>query len=266
MWLRGYPLYAAHVIVLIYVVLMIVTAVLGGASPISTLAFDSRAVWSGEVWRIFTYGLLNPPRLGFAIDMLMIVWFGREVERTLGRRTFLFFYLGIYLIPTLALTAIGFIRPTMHVGQPGALGVFVGFATLFPGALLFLNILASWAAIILVGIYSLIALAERNSIALALLWSGCGFAFVFIRYQQGRFTLPSLRLWKRRPKLTVLPDLPAKSRAVPAKSIREDATMAEVDALLDKIAKSGMASLTARERAKLEAAREDLMKRSASRE
>ena len=46
---------------------------------------------------------------------------------------------------------------------------------------------------------------------------------------------------------------------------REDATMAEVDALLDKIAKSGIASLTPKERAKLEAAREGLMKRSAGR-
>jgi hypothetical protein len=39
--------------------------------------------------------------------------------------------------------------------------------------------------------------------------------------------------------------------------------MAEVDALLDKIAVSGIGSLTPKERAKLEAAREDLMKRGA---
>ena len=37
--------------------------------------------------------------------------------------------------------------------------------------------------------------------------------------------------------------------------------MAEVDALLDKIARSGLSSLTAKERAKLDAAREDLGKR-----
>jgi hypothetical protein len=38
-----------------------------------------------------------------------------------------------------------------------------------------------------------------------------------------------------------------------------------VDALLDKIATNGISSLTAKERAKLEAAREDLMKRGAGR-
>jgi hypothetical protein len=41
--------------------------------------------------------------------------------------------------------------------------------------------------------------------------------------------------------------------------------MAEVDALLDKIARSGIRSLTAEERARLEAARADLLKRDAGR-
>ena len=40
-----------------------------------------------------------------------------------------------------------------------------------------------------------------------------------------------------------------------------DEPMAEVDALLDKIAKHGIASLSSRERERLEKAREDLMKR-----
>ena len=41
--------------------------------------------------------------------------------------------------------------------------------------------------------------------------------------------------------------------------------MAEVDALLDKIAQSGIASLTPKERAKLDAAREGLLKRGGDR-
>ena len=41
--------------------------------------------------------------------------------------------------------------------------------------------------------------------------------------------------------------------------------MAEVDALLDKIAQSGIGSLTAKERAKLESARDDLKKRGVGR-
>jgi hypothetical protein len=45
----------------------------------------------------------------------------------------------------------------------------------------------------------------------------------------------------------------------------EDEPTSEVDALLDKIAKSGIGSLTAKERKRLEKAREDLMKRESPR-
>jgi hypothetical protein len=41
--------------------------------------------------------------------------------------------------------------------------------------------------------------------------------------------------------------------------------MTEIDALLDKIAHSGLSSLTAKERARLEAARADLLKRESGR-
>jgi hypothetical protein len=43
--------------------------------------------------------------------------------------------------------------------------------------------------------------------------------------------------------------------------VEEEEANSEVDALLDKIAKSGIGSLTAKERKRLEKAREDLMKR-----
>jgi membrane associated rhomboid family serine protease len=266
-WIRGYPVYAAHFVVLVFVVLMIVTAVLGSAANalFAWLSFSSELVFSGQVWRVFTYGLFNQPSLGFAFDMLMIVWFGRELEKTFGRRNFFALYGGIYLTPTLVLTAVGLFQPTSFVGQPGALALFVGFATLYPGAVLLFGILAKWAAIILVALYTLIYLGSRSWVPMILLWTTCGYAHLFVLYQQGVFTLPKFSFWKRKPRLRVLPDLPAKKTVVSAKPAGEDATMAEVDALLDKIAKSGIASLTAKERAKLEAAREDLMKRGSAR-
>jgi hypothetical protein len=57
--------------------------------------------------------------------------------------------------------------------------------------------------------------------------------------------------------LRVLPDLEERSGIKTAK----ENSMAEVDALLDKIAQSGISSLTAKERAKLDRAREDLKNR-----
>jgi membrane associated rhomboid family serine protease len=267
-WIRGYPIYAAHFIVLVYVVMMIVVALLGQAASglYAWTSFTSEQVHSGQIWRLFTYGLLNRPSIPFAIDMVLLLWFGREVEKTLGRRSFFSFYGGIYLLPPLVLTLMGLLRPFSFAGQPGTLAVFVGFATLYPGAMLLFNILAKWAAIVLVALYSLIHLADRNWIALILLWVTCGFAHLFIKYQQGVFTLPRFPRWRRRPRLRVLPDpVPNKKTTLASSAARDDATMAEVDALLDKIAISGISSLTAKERAKLEAAREGLMKRGAGR-
>ena len=129
----------------------------------------------------------------------------------------------------------------------------------------FFILLAKWAALILVGIFSLMHIADRDWTSLIVLWSTCGYAHLFVRVQQGFISLPRIRLWRRKPKLRVLPDLPGNKAAATAKITREDATMAEVDALLDKIATSGIGSLSAKERVKLEAAREGLIKRGVGR-
>jgi membrane associated rhomboid family serine protease len=272
-WVRGYPLYAAHMIVVVFVASMLVTAVLmatNATAPLNWLVFRSADVLQGEIWRIATYGLVNAPSLWFVIDMFMIVWFGRELEKTFGRGAFLRFYSCLYLLSPLLLSALGRWLPSQLAGQSGGFGLFIAFATLYPNVSMLLNVLAKWVAIILVGIYSLIHMSRRDTVGLLTLWSTTGFAFAFVRYQQGRLTLPKFRFPAKKPQLRVLPDLPAKSapkKVVPAKETRAAGTtsMAEIDALLDKIATSGIASLTPKERAKLDAARNDLLKRESGR-
>ncbi len=268
----GHAIYATHMVIIAYCALMLVTVIGGrGLAPLlQWLDFSSIEVLRGQVWRIATYGLFNYISLGFAVDMLMIFWFGRELERTFGRKVFGYLYGGIYLIPTVVLTLIGFLMPTGRAGQPGALALFIAFATYFPNMPVFFVLLAKWAALILVAVFSLIALTARDWVSLAVLWSTCGYAHLFVRYQQGLLTLPSFKLPRRKPRLRVVPDLPQRS-GTPARTVAAalprpadpapDTTMAEVDALLDKIAKSGINSLTSRERAKLEAAREGLLRR-----
>jgi len=267
MWLRGYPVYAAHFLVLVFVASMFVTTLanlfnLGGL--LTGLVFSSGPVLRGEVWRVVTYGLVNPPSLGFVIDMAMMIWFGREVERNFGRRTFLFFFGALYLLTPLIFTVIGIWIPLSPLaGESGAFAIFVAFATLYPNTPVFFNLLAKWVAVVLVGIYSLIALNNRDSISLISLWATTGFAFAFVRYQQGHITLPQPKLFRGGPKLRVLPD--QKEGKTSGAKTDKASSMAEVDALLDKIAQSGISSLTAKERAKLDAARADLLKRESGR-
>lgn len=263
-WLRGYAIYATHFIVLVFVASMVLTTILMATSSghlMNGLIFTTDQVWKGQVWRLVTYGLVNPPSLHFVIDMLMIVWFGREVEKFFGRRIFLRLYTCLYLVTPLLFLAIGLVRPLRLSGETGAFALFVAFATLYPNAALLFNILAKWAALVLVGIFSLMALASRDIVGLLSVWATCGTAFLFVRFQQGAISLPRFRTPTRKPKLRVLPDPAGRKPAPTAASREEAATMAEVDALLDKIAKSGIASLTPKERARLEAAREGMLRR-----
>jgi hypothetical protein len=262
MWLRGHAIHASHFIVLVYVASMLITTLFmatGVTAPLTWLPYSSGAVLKGEVWRILTYGLVNPPSLWFVVDMFMIVWFGRELEKFFGRRVFLRFYAGLYVLTPLLFTIIGLWLPMRLSGVTGAFALFIAFATLYPSAAFFLNLQAKWLAVILVAIYTLMALSGRDLAGLVSLWATVSFAYGFVRYEQGRFTLPRLSLWSRKPKLRVLPDLPPAEKPTRAQKA-QDKSMAEIDALLDKIARSGLASLTAKERARLEQSRAELLK------
>ena len=272
-WVRGRPLYAAHIIVAGLALSIIATTLLqafGANAILDKLVFDSAAVHAGEAWRVLTYGLVNFPSICIAFDIALLLWFGRDVEQFFGRRVFLRLYAFIYFIPPLLLTAFGFWQPTALAGQTGALAVFVAFATLNPQAEVFLNILASWAAVILVGVFTLIAVAYHQWAALVALWGTTGYAYAFVRHQQGHFSFSFSRLRRTPPAAAPRSPVAAAVRVGPARAKaalpdaplpRIDEEMAEVDALLDKINRSGIGSLTPRELERLEAAQARLARR-----
>lgn len=264
----GHPVYAAHVIVAAIVATMILTTLalafrLGGA--LDALRFASPLVLGGQVWRMVGYGLVNAPSISLVIDIAFLAMFGREVEKALGRTSFLRLYGCLYLIPPLLLTAVGLIFPTYRAGNTGALAVFVAFATYYPGAGMMFNLTAKWAAFILVGIFTLMAVAYHDWTDLICVWSTCGFAHAYVRHARGELSLPSL------PSLRSRGDVPSARRASSRGGERQ-ATRAEtrppgvapatdVDALLDKIAREGIHSLTPAERARLDQAQARLAKR-----
>jgi len=274
-WVRGHPLYAVHLIVVGLALTILGTALLqasGSGAFLEKLVFDSVAVHSGEAWRVLTYGLVNIPSVGIAVDIALLLWFGRDLELFFGRRVFLRLYAFIYFIPPLLLGLLGFLQPMQLAGQTGALAVFVAFATLNPQAAVWLNILASWAAAILVAIFTLIALSRHDWASLAALWSTTAYAFAFVRHQQGHFSLPLPRFRREEtederrapaaaPAAVRVGHAHAKSSATPEAPPRVDHEMAEVDALLDKINRSGIDSLTPRERERLSAAQARLARR-----
>jgi len=256
--------YAAHLLVLVLIASMLATTAamtFNLSRYLNWVPFSSIQVLRGQAWRLFTYGFFNPPSLMFAVDMVMIALFGREVERVFGRRKFGLLYACLYLLPVLLLTAAGNWVPSSLIGETGSFALFVAFATLYPNAVMLFGILAKWAALVLVAIYSLMALAYHDWVGATCLWSTSGFAYGYVRYERGDLALPSFRLFRRRPKLRVI----AGGRTEETPAAAKEGSMADVDALLDKIASSGIGSLTKEERQRLDAARERLARRSSGR-
>lgn len=279
-WVQGRPLYATHLILAVLVATLLATSIamaLGARGFIETLVFDGAAVLSGQGWRVLTYGFVNPPSLSFVIDLALLAWFGREVEKDLGRKAFLRLYVFAYLVPPLLLAALSFWRPLNLAGHTGALAIFVAFATLYPAATLMFNLLASWVAGILVGIFTLVALAHHDWASLVALWSSVAYAFAFVRHFQGRLSFSLPRSPVRRNSRPAPATAPAGVRVGPPRTVSSATAprgsssasssasssddMAEVDALLDKIGRSGLESLTPREHERLAAAQARLARR-----
>jgi len=251
-WVGRYPIYLAHYIALVWALSMVVTAVMLALSlpaALAALVFQSPEVLHGQVWRIFTYGFVNSASIWFVIELVMIVWFGREVEKFFGRKIFFLLYCVLYLIPPVLHTVVGFWRPTALSGESSAFGLFVAFATLYPNAVMLFNFLAKWVAWVVLGVYTLQDLAVHDWFGMVSLWTVAGAAYLFVLYQQGRISLPSL------PRLQ-------KSKAARAVVVRSGSiALAEADVLLDKVARSGLSSLTPKELARLDAVRDELKKR-----
>jgi hypothetical protein len=261
-WVGAHPIYAVHYLAAGLAASMVVTAILSAFSlepALAWLSYSSAEVLHGQLWRIATYGLVNPPSLWFVLELLMIVWFGREVEKFFGRRKFFALYAGLYVLPPLVLTLFGLWRATALAGESTGFALFIAFAALHPNAQILFGLLAKWVAWALLGVYALQTLGAHDWVGLISLLATAGFAYGFVLVQMGRLQLAPFSL--------PLPpsNLPRSRETEPRTHARRkdpevDAAQ-ETDALLDKIARSGLESLTPKERAKLDAARERLRKK-----
>ncbi len=280
--LAGHPVNAPLALVGACIVSMLVTtAVLAfNSSWEPLLEFSSAGVWRGEVWRLGSYVLWNSPARGLslALDMLMLWWFGRELENFFGRNLFLKLCGGLVIAPALTGSLLGpLLQGDVHwVGLPGTFALFVAFATMAPSVTLLFGVSAKWTAIIFLGLQLLSCIASHAWGDLINSLSAAAFAFGFVRYQQGNWVLPELHLPTRRPKLRVLEAVPSRApsqkpeatKYPPLRSLppsEELSDLDRIDPLLEKIGRSGLASLTADERAQLESAREALIKKGAGR-
>ncbi len=268
-WVGRFPVYLTTILVAVHVVAMIGVAIcmaMAGTSPLTNpllapLAFSGeRVLGSFAIWEFVTYAFLNVPSLWFVVEMYLLLMFGSEVEKFLGRRAFIWLYLALLLaIPTMltALTVFGV--PTLYWGSGSIhFAIFIAFAVIYPNAEIFFGIQAKWIALILLGINSLQSIAFGQWVAFSMLWmeSACAYGMLRMGGVKG-FELPAFRADPQRPPKT----LKARPKKVGAAGSERNDPFESIDPLLEKISKQGIGSLTKRERERLEKAREALIER-----
>lgn len=265
-WVGRHPVDMTTLLVALHVILTVLTcflAAFGGAGFLSLLIFDSQQVLTlGRVWQLITYAFVHAPYssslLWFAIEMWMFFFFGRTVERFIGRRDFISLYGFLLLVPTGVLTIAGF---WTRLGEAGSttlhFGIFIAFAAIYPSVELLFRIQAKWIATILVGIGTLAALATHDWAEMITLWTTSATALVFLRF---RGIGPELvwwsnlkTRWQPRPKFRVVP------RATSRQGVEPESVHESIDPILEKISKQGIKSLTPSERRLLDRARNRLL-------
>jgi membrane associated rhomboid family serine protease len=262
-WLGGRPIYATALLVIAHVLAFVAMAIcmsfFGGMRVYNALVLDPYAVlYHGEVWRLASY-IVFLPSLWFVFAMGFLFFAGREVEQFTGRKTFLKLYAALILIPALIMCLLGLLWPLEHIGgTESVFGIFVAFATIYPGFVLniwFVNLTAKGWAYVLLGVYTLIDVASHDWSSLIVLWTCAGVGYAGMRLIGAGRGPAWLTDW--------LEERQAKKLAQQhnIKVLKDAKTTDSIDDILEKISKHGVGSLDARERAALERARANLLKR-----
>jgi hypothetical protein len=224
-----------------------------------------------------TYGFVHdesgPWHLLF--NMMAVFFFGREIEALLGRGEFSRFYVtaiviaGIAWVASVQISQPAFAAQTFLVGASGAvMAVLALFIWYFPRQTVYIwGVLPvpAWALGVLFVVLDLQgAASQRGNVAHVAHLAGAAFGFLYAWRGWNLGGLSDLstqvrRRWRGMRVVQPDDDLPTPRQRQRAE---DEALQAEVDRLLEKISRSGEASLTAKERETLTRASERFKQRS----
>jgi membrane associated rhomboid family serine protease len=231
--------------------------------PHKLLAEDVRA---GQIWRVFTWPLVNEPSIWTVLSLAIFFLFGREIERTLGRVRFLWFLLVLTVIPGIVGTLLDLNAWGLQLINTG---IFLVFVMMYPTARSWFDIPLWVFGAVFLGITVLQLVGFREWDMLLFLLVTCATALLAARSfdllpeihwlpkipipggsggggRQRKPKAPRRRGGRQRGPADVIPIRPNQPTA--ADLLRQ----AEVDVLLDKISEHGLSSLTPEERRRLD--------------
>ena len=199
-WVGRVPVYLSTAIAFAHGVMMVFTALAlasGAEWFFQILAFSPQsAIGKLHVWQFATYAFVNRPEFFTLIQLVLLAFFGRDVEKFIGRRAFAWLYAVLVLAVPVLLSVLNFfgIESGTYYGSDAVhFAIFLAFAMIYPGAEIFFGIQARWVAVALLGIYTLQMLAYRQWISLSILWWECAVAAAWMMREGVRsFSLPSV--------------------------------------------------------------------------
>jgi membrane associated rhomboid family serine protease len=245
-------------------VAQLATADHGVNGPVTDwLRIDTDAVMRGEVWRLLTGAFLHSFEWQHIVfNMLIVWWAGSEVESIYGPREFLAFYLVAAVVSSAVYVAWD-VATGGHSRALGASGaataVLMLFALHYPHRTVYLFFVIPVPVIILVVVYVVFdtigVLGGRpgEHVAFTAHLGGAAFGFLYYKLHWRIMNIwPgnwSFSVRRPRPKLRVFSGEPEgePARVVPARTPPDSQLEAELDAVLEKVARHGKSSLTDRE-------------------
>ncbi|MGC3988444.1 MAG: hypothetical protein QM796_01920 [Chthoniobacteraceae bacterium] len=259
-WWKRVPIYVTTIFVALSVVGMFLTKIgsTANADVTGTFGFFTPVFIHGAVWQPVTAHFVDLPSFFYAFNVFFLYLAGIEVEKYLGRRRYLKVLATFMLTPAVVCLVWYYLGHSVYgFGGPGlvAIGLFIAFATLYPNLEMFGWVTLKWLAFAGLVLNSMVFLPKHDWIGLSMMLVECGVAFGTIQVvRQGGIS--EFTQWIPRPK--------PKFRVVRAEDLESSSTndiQESIDPLLDKIARHGLNSLTAKERARLEKASKDLSKK-----
>ncbi len=258
-------------------------------SPDSTFTdafvLDRESVLHGQIWRLLTYAFLHSTGGVWHIlfNMLLLWWFGTDVEDLYGPREFLAIYLvsalvgGVFYVLT-PLVGLGSTLPCL--GASGAVtAVLVLCAMHFPKRVIYVMMFLPvpiWMFVVFQVAQDTFHLLGNSptSTAVAVHLGGAAFAFAYYKLQwRLSDVLPRVQAWRKRrsqPRLRVYreadenrPTPVGVTAAPPPPAGRPDDEQleAKMDAVLEKISRFGKENLTDSDKEVLRLAAERIKRR-----
>jgi membrane associated rhomboid family serine protease len=227
---------------------------------------DAQAVSEGQVWRLLTYAFLHDVGsfMHILFNMLFLWWFGTDVEDLYGPVEFLTFYLVSAVVGALAYVAawmagVGSANPV--IGASGAvMAVMVVCAMHYPSRVIWVFMflpIPIWFFVLfeLMRDWVTFATHARTTTAVSVHLGGgiFGFAYYELQWRLSGFFSGFKAMQRRRPRARLRVyreevEAPAMDRGAPSGIDMNEQLEAKLDAVLDKVARLGQASLTESER------------------